>query len=72
MNLTGIREGDIVRVDKKGRRFHAVVEAKEGRELKVLPLQKNISYRTATSREVCDHWRKSRRRSEPSTKEGGR
>jgi len=62
----GIGAGDIVLVDKKGRRFHALVTELEqsgsGRfELAVRPLDSRISYRTATVREVVGVWRKSRR-----------
>ena len=62
----GIAAGDIVLVDKKGRRFHALVTELEqtgtGRfELGVRPLDSRISYRTATVREVVGVWRKARR-----------
>ncbi len=62
----GIGAGDIVLVDKKGRRFHALVteldQQQTGRfELCVRPLDSRISYRTATVREVVEVWRKSRR-----------
>ena len=61
-----IGAGDIVLVDKKGRRFHALVTELEqtgtGRfELAVRPLDSRISYRTATVREVVGVWRKARR-----------
>jgi hypothetical protein len=61
-----IGAGDIVLVDKKGRRFHALVTELEqtgtGRfELGVRPLDSRISYRTATVREVIGVWRKARR-----------
>jgi hypothetical protein len=62
----GIAPGDIVQVDKKGRRFHALVteldQQESGRfELCLRPLDSRISYRTATVREVVDVWRKARR-----------
>ena len=62
----GIGAGDIVLVDKKGRRFHALVTELEqsgtGRfELGLRPLDARVSYRTATVREVVEVWRKSRR-----------
>jgi hypothetical protein len=61
-----IGTGDIVLVDKKGRRFHAVVtqldQLDSGRfELAVNPLDSRISWRTASVREVIDVWRKVRR-----------
>ncbi len=62
----GIAPGDIVQVDKKGRRFHALVteldQQESGRfELVLRPLDSRISYRTATVREVVEVWRKARR-----------
>jgi hypothetical protein len=62
----GIAPGDIVLVDKKGRRFHALVteldQQESGRfELCLRPLDSRISYRTATVREVLEVWRKARR-----------
>jgi len=62
----GIGAGDIVLVDKKGRRFHALVTELEqsgsGRfELALRPLDSRISYRTATVREVIAVWRKAKR-----------
>jgi hypothetical protein len=60
-----IGAGDIVEIDKKGRRFHALVveleQVESGRfELNVRPLDSRISYRTATVREVVGLWRKAR------------
>jgi hypothetical protein len=62
----GIGAGDIVLVDKKGRRFHALVtelqQLESGRfELAVRPLDSRISWRTASVREVLEVWRKSKR-----------
>jgi hypothetical protein len=59
----GIGPGDIVEVDKKGRRFHALVselsQLDSGRfELILRPLDSRISYRTASVREVIALWRK--------------
>jgi hypothetical protein len=61
----GIGAGDIVLVDKRGRRFHALVteleQLESGRfELAVRPLDSRISYRSATVREVVQVWRKAR------------
>ena len=66
LSSKGIAPGDIVEVDKKGRRFHALVteleQSDSGRfELAVRPLDSRISYRTATVREVIGVWRKARR-----------
>jgi hypothetical protein len=62
----GIGPGDIVEVDKKGRRFHALVteleQLESGRfELLLRPLDSRISYRTATVREVIEVWRRAGR-----------
>jgi hypothetical protein len=62
----GIGAGDIVLVDKKGRRFHALVteleQLESGRfELVVRPLDNRISWRTASVREVLEVWRRARR-----------
>jgi hypothetical protein len=62
----GIGPGDIVEVDKKGRRFHAIVveldQVESGRfHLSVRPLDSRVSYRQATVREVVAVWRRSGR-----------
>jgi hypothetical protein len=62
----GIAPGDIVLVDKKGRRFHALVteleQLESGRfELVLRPLDSRISWRTASVREVVDVWRRAGR-----------
>lgn len=62
----GIAPGDIVLVDKRGRRFHAEVVALDqgdsGRfELEVRPLERGVTWRTASVREVTGVWRKVRR-----------
>lgn len=61
----GIAPGDIVEVDKKGRRFHALVtkldQGDSGRfELEFRPLERGITFRTATVREVVAVWRRAR------------
>ncbi|MFN8173464.1 MAG: hypothetical protein U0T02_00175 [Solirubrobacteraceae bacterium] len=58
-----IAPGDIVEVDKKGRRFHALVTGVEqgdsGRfELDLRPLDRRITWRAATVREVVAVWRR--------------
>ncbi len=62
----GIGPGDIVEVDKKGRRFHALVvevdQAESGRfHLGVRPLDSRVTYRQATVREVVAVWRRAGR-----------
>ncbi len=47
----------MVEVDKRGRRFHAIVLALQPDEgLELRPLQRGVSFRHATAREVVDHW----------------
>ena len=62
----GIGAGDIVLVDKKGRRFHALVtelqQLESGRfELALRPLDSRISWRIASVREVVEVWRRAGR-----------
>lgn len=69
MTLANIKVGDVVHVDKKGRRFYAKVtntemplgaaltEPKSQRFIQILPCCRE-SYRTATAREVIGHYRK--------------
>ena len=63
----GIGAGDIVEIDKRGRRFHALVleltqvESGTRFELRLRPLDSRISWHTATVREVIEVWRKVRR-----------
>lgn len=66
LSSKAIAPGDIVSIDKKGRRFHARVIALEqgdsGRfELELRPIERGVSYRRASVREVVDVWRKVRR-----------
>jgi hypothetical protein len=61
----GIAPGDIVEVDRKGRRFHALVEGIEQREtgrfdLAVRPLDGRSTWRSATVRDVVGVWRRAR------------
>jgi hypothetical protein len=58
MRVRGIDPGDIVLVNKRGRLFHARVRAVEpSGVLRLEPLERHISYREATAREIVDHWR---------------
>lgn len=61
----GIAVGDIVEIDRKGRRFHALVEAIEQREsgrfdLGVRPLDGRSTWRSATVREIVAVWRRAK------------
>ncbi len=63
MRLQGIRAGDLVLCDVKGRRFHAeVTTSPTGAELEILPLLRAITYRRVSARSVKEHWRKAGRR----------
>jgi hypothetical protein len=62
----GIGAGDIVLVDKRGRRFHALVteleQQESGRfELALRPLDSRVSWRSASVREVVEVWRRAGR-----------
>jgi hypothetical protein len=59
----GIGKGDIVEVDRKGRRFHALVtgiqqDPKGYHHLELRPFDRRVSYRTATVRDVVTIWRR--------------
>jgi hypothetical protein len=61
----GIAPGDIVEIDRKGRRFHALVERVEQRDtgrfdLGVRPLDGRSTWRSATVREVVGVWRRAK------------
>jgi len=65
MRTRAIHRGDLVLVSKKGRLFHARVAglgATGG--FAVLPIERNVSYRTASAREIVDHWAHAARESE--------
>jgi hypothetical protein len=52
MTLAGVRAGDIVLADRKGRRFYAVVTERHERELEVEPIDRRVTYRHVKAREV--------------------
>jgi hypothetical protein len=58
MRLESIQTGDIVEVDRGGRRFHAIVMAPAPGGLALAPLDRRISYYSCRSREVIGHWAK--------------
>jgi hypothetical protein len=58
MRLEGIHTGDIVEVDHKGRRFHAVVTGAAPGGLAIAPTDRRVTYYTCRSREVVGHWAK--------------
>ncbi len=60
MTLGGVKPGDIVLADRKGRRFYAVVMGRRERELLVEPIDRRVTYHHVKAREVIGIWRKSR------------
>jgi len=64
VRLEGIKAGDIVEVDRLGRRFHALVTAASqaggGSQggLSIQPFDRRITYRSCRAREVVAHWSK--------------
>ena len=58
MRLEQIRSGDIVLVSKGGRRFHATVQHVKDGVVAFEPIERGISYRHASAREVVDVWRR--------------
>ena len=63
MRLAPIQPGDIVEVDKKGRKVHGLVLAVErDGEVRFEPLCRGVSWRSARAREVLRHWTRAARR----------
>ena len=58
MRLEGIQVGDIVQVDRLGRRFHALVTGNAPSGLSIEPLDRRISYRSCRAHDVIGHWAK--------------
>lgn len=56
MRLEGIQPGDIVEVDRLGRRFHALVGGTADGGLSIQPLDRRVTYRTCRPHEVRVHW----------------
>jgi hypothetical protein len=59
MRTAGIREHDVVLVDRRGRRFEAIVGRRDphGGRFSITPLRPAVSYMTAGAREIVAHWR---------------
>lgn len=52
-----IHPGDLVLVDRLGRVFYAkVLGAERAGALRVQPLDRRVTYRSARAREIVDHW----------------
>jgi hypothetical protein len=58
MRLEGIQAGDIVEVDRLGRRFHALVGGSADGGLSIEPFDRRVTYRTCRPHEVRAHWAK--------------
>jgi hypothetical protein len=58
VRLEGIQTGDIVEVDRLGRRFHALVTGSSNGGLSVQPLDRRITYRACRANDVVGHWAK--------------
>ena len=58
MRLEGIQAGDIVEVDRLGRRFHALVIGGASGGLSIQPLDRRVTYRSCRAHDVVGHWSK--------------
>jgi hypothetical protein len=58
MRLEGIHIGDIVEVDRLGRRFHALVTGNAQGGLTVQPFDRRVTYHTCRAHDVVGHWAK--------------
>jgi len=58
MRLEGIQTGDIIEVDHRGRRFHAMVTGASPGGLAIQPIDRRVNYYSCRSREVVGHWAK--------------
>lgn len=58
--VRGIRPGDVVRCERNGVRFMALVTGKSSGVLDVEPFSSAYSWRSVKPRQVREHWRKAR------------
>jgi hypothetical protein len=58
VRLEGIQTGDIVEVDRLGRRFHALVTGSSNGGLSLQPLDRRVTYRSCRAHDVVAHWAK--------------
>jgi hypothetical protein len=58
MRLEGIATGDVVEVDRLGRRFHALVTGSSLGGLGIQPFDRRVTYRSCRAHEVVTHWAK--------------
>lgn len=68
MRLRGIHTGDVIRAERGGRVFYALVDTVYDGErvLDITPITRGVTYRRVYSREVAAHWRRSGRHGAPS------
>lgn len=59
-SLNTIQPGDIVEVEKHGRKGICLVGAKHSGEIDITPISKGFTWRTATSRQITGHWRQTK------------
>jgi hypothetical protein len=65
VRLASVQPRDIVLVSKGGRRFHAHVRGIRGGVVEFAPIERGISYRHASAREVLEVWHRPRARRHP-------
>jgi hypothetical protein len=56
VRLEGIQTGDIVEVDHRGRRFHALVTGPHPGGLALAPLDRRVNHYSCRTREIVGHW----------------
>ena len=62
VKLAAIGPDDLVLVSKGGRQFYAKVHGISSGVVRFEPIERGVSYRHASAREVVDLWRHARRR----------
>jgi len=65
LKLAAIGPGDLVLVSKGGRHFYARVSEISVGVVRFVPIERGVSYRHASAREIVDLWRHARRRRGP-------
>lgn len=61
MRITGVKAGDVVSCDVRGRLFYALVLEHHGKELEIVAITAGITYTSVTARQVEKHYRKTGR-----------
>jgi hypothetical protein len=63
VNTAGVRDGDVIECDVRGRRFFALVQEKLPAQrgvFRVRPITAGVTYRTVKAVEVIGHYRRSK------------